>query len=139
MGLFKRLATPFSLKHAANEEANVRKPRARKSSAARSAGKAKTVKLNPYRAVSIVAGACACEPAIALRGKRFLVTSGEVPMLPMPECTAAKCACRYSHHEDRRDLEAGDRRQWSSLQSELFNSKGNSNRRTRSRGRRKTD
>ena len=139
MGLFKRLATPFSLKHSANEAGKVRRSGTRKGVASRTTGKATTVQLNPYRAVSVVAGDCACEPVMALQGKRFLVTSGEVPMLPMPGCDAAKCVCRYSHHEDRRDLEAGDRRQWSSLQSELFSREGNSNRRTPSRGRRKTD
>ena len=54
---------------------------------------------NPYPAVSIrcVDG---CEAAQQLKGRRFL--GEEAPELPLENCTAATCHCRYAHHVDRR-------------------------------------
>ena len=58
---------------------------------------------HPYHAVSIHYRMNACEAAKQLTDKRFL--SNEAPKLPLPECTASTCQCRYGHHEDRRDGE----------------------------------
>jgi hypothetical protein len=55
---------------------------------------------NPYRCVSIHSRKDACEPAKQLAGKRFLPR--EAPSLPLANCTATSCRCRYMHHEDRR-------------------------------------
>ncbi len=53
-----------------------------------------------WHAVSIAAAAGACEAARACKGKRFL--SREAPRLPLPECDAARCECKYRHYADRR-------------------------------------
>lgn len=47
----------------------------------------------------------ACDAVRRIGAKRFL--PDEAPEIPVPGCDAAKCACRYVHHEDRRQ---GDRR-----------------------------
>ena len=67
--------------------------------------RATTKASNPYHAVSIIAGADACDSAVRFKGIRFL--SVQAPRLPLPTCTAAQCNCRFRHHEDRR---AGPRR-----------------------------
>lgn len=53
-----------------------------------------------FHAVSIRAGSGACTAAKALSGERFL--SAEAPPLPLPNCDAPRCDCRFQHHEDRR-------------------------------------
>ncbi len=60
---------------------------------------------NPYHAVSILPGACACAAAYRFAGQRFL--SRQAPRIPLPSCDARTCACRFKHHKDRR---AGPRR-----------------------------
>lgn len=56
---------------------------------------------NPaYHAVSIKFEANACDAARAMGGRRFL--SSAAPRLPLPECNALECRCRFSHHKDRR-------------------------------------
>jgi len=62
--------------------------------------------VNPYHAVSIAHQPGCCAEAAALEGKRFLAAAA--PKLPLRDCEAASCRCRYKHHEDRRDEE--DRR-----------------------------
>jgi hypothetical protein len=57
---------------------------------------------NPYHAVSIEAGPKCCAAARDIDGKRFL--SSAAPMLPLKECTAKICQCRYVHHNDRRSV-----------------------------------
>lgn len=54
---------------------------------------------NPYPAVSI---RCAngCGAAQQLKGQRFL--GSEAPPLPLADCDAPRCQCRYHHHVDRR-------------------------------------
>lgn len=93
---------------------------------------------NPYRAISIMQGEAACDAAKAIGNKRFLNTDRVTPTLPLPNCDVANCTCRYAHHEDRRETQE-DRRHPNMLQSELYGSTGNTNRRNRKRGRRKTD
>lgn len=57
-------------------------------------------KKTAYHAVSIRFQADACDAAKAMAGRRFLATAP--PKLPLPECDAMKCQCRFAHHEDRR-------------------------------------
>ena len=61
--------------------------------------------VNVYHAVSIKPGPRCCQTARSMAGVRFL--SREAPRLPLPQCDAAGCECKYVHHEDRR---AYDRR-----------------------------
>jgi hypothetical protein len=87
----------------------------------------------PYHAVSIKPGQQCCEGAKQFGGMRFL--SAKVPRLPLPDCQAPVCTCRYSHFADRRSVE--DRRrglvQWHSHRPD------NVDRRERRQGRRATD
>jgi len=53
-----------------------------------------------YRAVSIRPGEECCEAARQFGKMRFLCA--KAPRLPVPECTAATCNCRYIHYADRR-------------------------------------
>ena len=53
-----------------------------------------------YHAVSIRLGRTACRAAAELEGQRFL--SASAPRLPLADCDAAECDCRFVHHEDRR-------------------------------------
>jgi hypothetical protein len=53
-----------------------------------------------YHAVSIKFGEQACGAARAMAGRRFL--SNAAPRLPLADCDAAQCSCRFVHHEDRR-------------------------------------
>ena len=53
-----------------------------------------------YHAVSIKFGEQACEAARAMSGRRFL--SNAAPRLPLADCDAAQCHCRFVHHDDRR-------------------------------------
>ena len=59
-------------------------------------GKKKTA----YHAVSIKFQQDACTAAKAMAGRRFLATAA--PKLPLPECDATDCKCRFAHHDDRR-------------------------------------
>ncbi|MFQ5756979.1 MAG: hypothetical protein ACE5H7_12950 [Acidiferrobacterales bacterium] len=54
----------------------------------------------PHRAVSVRYGRDACEAVRQLAEKRLL--SKEAPPLPLRECTAEHCGCRYVPHPDRR-------------------------------------
>lgn len=58
-----------------------------------------------FHAVSIRTGVFACKAARDLEGRRFL--SGSAPRIPLPDCDASDCSCRFAHHADRRD---GDER-----------------------------
>lgn len=53
-----------------------------------------------YHAVSIKFEANACDAAKEMAGRRFL--SRAAPRLPLPECNALECRCRFAHHDDRR-------------------------------------
>jgi len=66
---------------------------------------ARRVSTNPsedtrFRAVSIRPGEGCCEAARQFGNMRFLCA--KAPRLPLPECTAAACNCRYVHYSDRR-------------------------------------
>lgn len=53
-----------------------------------------------YHAVSIRVGETACSAAREMLGRRFL--SCAAPRLPLADCDAAACDCRFVHHDDRR-------------------------------------
>ena len=53
-----------------------------------------------YHAVSIKFGENTCAAARAMAGRRFL--SNAAPRLPLADCDAAQCHCRFVHHNDRR-------------------------------------
>ncbi len=53
-----------------------------------------------FHAVSLKFARDACNAAKALDGRRFL--SSAAPRIPLDECDAAECHCRFVHHKDRR-------------------------------------
>ena len=93
---------------------------------------------SPYRSTSVVSGAGACCAVKSIDGKYFLDVDKVRPGLPLTDCNASKCSCKYVHHEDRRDNDE-DRRYPRSLQTELYDRTDKSERRNSKRGRRKTD
>ncbi|MDZ7782971.1 MAG: hypothetical protein U5K56_08605 [Halioglobus sp.] len=105
--------------------------------AKKSAHKARKVE-HPFSAKSIAPGEDACGAVLAIGKKRFLDADGDIPVVPLTDCDAPRCRCTYLSHEDRREYNE-DRRHPNSLHSELYNKDGNSERRQRKRGRRKTD
>ena len=92
----------------------------------------------PYSALSITPGVNACEAAQRVSGRRYLLR--EAPKLPLAGCDPTVCKCRFSHHDDRRGSHE-DRRHPSAadLTTQLYEATGESNRRKRKIGRRKTD
>ena len=56
-----------------------------------------------FRGVQIHPGPGACKLARAQKGQRYLMN--EAPSLPLPECDADKCQCRYVKQRDRRSWE----------------------------------
>jgi hypothetical protein len=56
--------------------------------------------VNPYHAVSIMHQAGCCVEVAGLEGRRFLASAA--PTIPLRDCEAASCRCRYVHYEDRR-------------------------------------
>jgi hypothetical protein len=57
---------------------------------------------NRWHAITVVPGANHCQAADAAKGRRYL--SAQAPKLPLRECDAAACTCKYRHHEDRRGI-----------------------------------
>lgn len=53
-----------------------------------------------YHSVEIQYLGQGCKAVQALQGQVFL--SQRAPKLPLPECTSARCRCRYRHLDDRR-------------------------------------
>ncbi len=62
---------------------------------------------DPFHAVSINPTKESCQAVESLKLLRFL--SEDAPALPLADCTAADCTCKYIHHADRRSG-ARDRR-----------------------------
>jgi hypothetical protein len=91
---------------------------------------------HPYHSVSVETLPDCCIAARKLAKKRYL--SDEAPMLPLENCQASDCQCRYLHFDDRRDEEAGRRNDFG-LSQDLFGSDGQTNRREESAGRRASD
>ena len=55
----------------------------------------------PYHSVSIGPAKNGCTSAKRHVNQRFLAR--EAPRLPLPDCDALVCHCRYSHFDDRRE------------------------------------
>jgi hypothetical protein len=89
-----------------------------------------------YQAVSINSEQCGCNAVQAVSKKRFL-TSGNVPGLPLANCSESTCKCKYTRHNDRRSTR-DDRRAIYSMQAELYGVGEEHDRRAK-RGRRTTD
>jgi hypothetical protein len=53
-----------------------------------------------FHAVSIRLGSNACTAAREIQGERFLAS--EAPQMPLPDCDASDCKCRFVHYKDRR-------------------------------------
>lgn len=87
----------------------------------------------PFRAAEIVCGRTACESARSLSGVRFL--AGEVPRLPLQDCTSPNCRCTYSRHDDRRNL-SEERRAQFSMKTKLYSDIPGNEERRRKYGRR---
>lgn len=62
--------------------------------------KTATVENTKFHAVSIRFSPNACAAAKSMEGRRFL--SSAAPKIPLPECDATECNCRFKHHKDRR-------------------------------------
>ena len=58
--------------------------------------KAATVKNTRFHAVSIRFAPNACQAAKDLEGRRFL--SSAAPKIPLPDCDADVCQCKFRHH-----------------------------------------
>jgi hypothetical protein len=57
---------------------------------------------HPFHAVSIGPAPGSCAVAQSMRSQRYL--SEEAPSLPLVNCTASQCQCRYMHYPDRRSV-----------------------------------
>ncbi len=53
-----------------------------------------------FSAVTLRAGSGCCRAAARLAGTRGF--PGHMPQLPLPQCAAPTCDCRYEQHADRR-------------------------------------
>ncbi len=56
--------------------------------------------ISKFHAVSIQTANGACDAARSMQGKRYL--SSAAPRIPLPDCDATVCKCRFLHHADRR-------------------------------------
>lgn len=92
---------------------------------------------NPWRATSVVHDHPACKAVMQINNQRFLDTKKKL-LLPLPDCDASTCSCKYVCHDDRRQYDE-DRRHPAALKSELYTETGETNRRQKKRGRRKGD
>ena len=72
----------------------------------------------PFHCVSCRCSAEHCKAADPLKKRYFLVKGA--PEMPVPECTAIPCQCRYVHFEDRRHDDEGDRRAVFGVQRDLY-------------------
>ena len=80
---------------------------------------------NRYRAAAILHGNCACSAVKKIGKHRFLAS--EVPTIPLQDCTAQSCNCKYSRYTDRRDRDT--RRAPFTLESDLYSTAGKPERR----------
>lgn len=120
------------------KDSKAQTPRSSRSSA-KERGKAQTTAQTPsgpYAAVAIKPGKAACDRVQERGNTRYLKSAA--PTLPVLGCDSPNCQCGYEHHDDRRSDPDGDRRMGIGLQSELYASSGNQERRQR-RGRRLGD
>ena len=82
--------------------------------------------VSPYHGVLIMPEKNCCSGAMNLGERRYLAR--EAPRLPLPNCDAANCHCRYSHFDDRRD---GERRRSNAVQRGLRSSQSNTENRSK--------
>tara|TARA_R110000822_G_scaffold59736_10_gene148893 strand:+ start:7362 stop:7775 length:414 start_codon:yes stop_codon:yes gene_type:complete len=93
-----------------------------------------TKKINSlYHAVNIEFDIASCPAVQSITEQYFLAR--EAPPIPLPECTAETCHCRYRHHNGRRH---GIRRPQTVLSAEAYQSSGREERRIQ-KGRRAAD
>ena len=59
-----------------------------------------TSNIQQFHAVSITPGKHACEAVKKLHNQRYLAT--EALQIPLADCDAGQCQCKYQHHSDRR-------------------------------------
>lgn len=57
---------------------------------------------NRFASVSVHCGEAGCAAAREMTGRRHLLD--EAPTLPLPQCSADACKCRYFRYGDRRSL-----------------------------------
>lgn len=134
IGIFIVVAVVLRLRQSKQGSVTHLKSRAQKPGSSRQ-GTSKPI--NQYRATSIISGQNCCAAVEAIGKKRFLVEDRDIPQLPLAECDADKCACKYRHHDDRRDTNE-ERRTISGLRTQLHEHSGGAERREK-RGRRKSD
>ena len=72
---------------------------------------------HPYHCVACKCSLGNCPGVASMKGKVFLV--GDDHKLPVPECTASRCRCRYVHYPDRRRKQ-DDRRAAFGLEQEMY-------------------
>lgn len=72
---------------------------------------------HPYHCVACRCSNGGCKAVQPLEGHYYLV--GESHELPVPECTAVPCRCRYVHYADRRHSEE-DRRAAFGLERDMY-------------------
>ena len=77
-----------------------RQPTASKVGQQSPAGTVKLTESSKFHSVSIKFTNAACAAAKETDGRRIL--SNIAPTLPLPDCDAAVCDCRFVHHQDRR-------------------------------------
>lgn len=80
---------------------------------------------NPYSGAAILHDDCACSAVKKIGKHRFLAS--EIPIIPVPNCTAKSCNCKYTRYNDRRNIET--RRAPFSLESDLYVTAGKPDRR----------
>ncbi|MEM9254319.1 MAG: hypothetical protein AAGA91_02665 [Pseudomonadota bacterium] len=113
-----------------------KRPRLQAPRKAKGDARASIKQASRWRATSILYGEEACTAVKVLSRSRFLDSEKRTPMLPLPDCDAAQCDCRYAHHEDRRDSDF-DRR-LTNMKTRLY-ADASEERRSDSRGRRDSD
>lgn len=91
----------------------------------------------PYRATSIRCEARACDAVKPLARRRFLVSEGDIPRLPLADCDTPGCGCIYVKHNDRR-RHGDDRRELGGMGQLRREYAGESERRS-GRGRRSAE
>lgn len=91
----------------------------------------------PYAAVSVKPCPNSCAIAFETANVRYLRSAA--PSLPLEGCNSPDCQCSFKHHQDRRSNRVEDRRIGIGLQTELYGTMGERNRREKPRGRRQGD
>ncbi|WP_439100913.1 hypothetical protein [Congregibacter sp.] len=91
----------------------------------------------PYAAVSVKPCPNSCAMAFETSNVRYLTSAA--PSLPLEGCNSPGCQCSFRQHQDRRCNRDEDRRIGIGLQTELYGTAGEKNRRKKRRGRRLGD